>query len=375
MTRVVQVSGKKDLKRFIDFPHDLYRHDNNYVPELYIAQRDLLSPSHPFFEHSSIQLFLAYDGDKVTGRIAAIFNRNHNAFVGKNDGFFGFFDSIDDVVTASLLMQSAIDWVKGQGADHLIIGPVNHSTNEICGTLIENFNEPPVAMMPYNAPYYDRLLKSTGLQKRTDLRAYMVDRSTVEAKSLRVLDILKERLERNSGIVIRQINVKDFKNETVKIHDLYNKAWDKNLGFVPMTKKEFDYVAKDLKLILDPRFCLLAEQNGQLVGFALGIPDINQVQIKIKRGRLLPTGIFKLLFGRKNINTLRVLMLGVLESHRKLGIEVCLYGGIIKNAIPNSPIIRAECSWMLDENFLMNNAIEKLNGHLYKRYRLYEKML
>ncbi len=373
MIRIASVDSKKELGQFIDFPHDLYRDDKNYVPELFIAQRDMLTPGkHPFHEHSKVKLFIAYSDKRVVGRIAAILNQNHNLFTNKRDGFFGFFDCIDDQKTADLLLKQASDWLKEQGADH-VLGPVNFSTNDPSGLLVEGFDRPPMAMMPYNAPYYENLLLNTGLRKKIDLLAYELEVSNSNDRSIKLLDTLQERLKRQ-GITIRKVNLKNFKEEAVKIKEVYNSAWDKNLGFVPMTDKEFDYLANDLKLILDPNFCIVAEKDGKFVGFALGIPDINQVLIKIKRGRLLPTGIFKLLLQKKNITRLRVLTLGVLESYRKMGIEACLYGTIIKNTY-GTKITGGECSWMLEDNYLMNHAIEQINGKLYKRYRLYEKEL
>ncbi|KAA6434079.1 hypothetical protein FEM33_22625 [Dyadobacter flavalbus] len=373
MKQIVHVNSPKELKLFIDFPHDLYRNDKNYVPELFIAQKDMLSPDkHPFYEHSEVKLFLVRDGESITGRIAAIYNRNHIEFTGKNDGFFGFFDAIDDQETVNLLLYEAVKWLKAKGVSNLV-GPVNLSTNDTCGLLIDGFERPPMAMMPYNAPYYIELLKNAGLSKQTDLLAYEINVNTANDKSVRLIDALENRLKR-SGVIIRKVNMKDFKNEVVKIRQVYNKAWDKNLGFVPMTEKEFDYLAKDLKMILDPNFCLVAEKDGEMVGFVLGIPDINQILIKIKRGRLLPTGIFKLLMGKKNITRIRVLTLGVIEGYRKMGIEACLYGHIIKNTY-GTKVTGGECSWMLEENYLMNHAIEQINGQLYKRYRLFEKAI
>lgn len=373
MIRIASVDSKKELGQFIDFPHELYRDDKNYVPELFIAQRDMLTPGkHPFHEHATVKLFLAYSDERIVGRIAAIHNRNHNSFTGRSDGFFGFFDCVNDLPTAELLVAEASSWLKLQGADCLI-GPVNFSTNEPCGLLVEGFDRPPMAMMTYNAPYYENLLVKTGLRKKTDLLAYELEVSNSNDRSIKLLDTLQARLKRQ-GITIRKVNLKNFKEEAVKIKEVYNSAWDKNLGFVPMTDKEFDYLANDLKLILDPNFCIVAEKDGKFVGFALGIPDINQILIKIKRGRLLPTGIFKLLFQKKNITRLRVLTLGVLEGYRKMGIEACLYGTIIKNTY-GTKITGGECSWMLEDNYLMNHAIEQINAKLYKRYRLYEKEL
>jgi len=372
MTRVLPVTSKKDLDRFVDFPHDLYKDDVNYVPEIFIGQRDLLTPGkHPFYEHSKAQLFLAFDGDKITGRIAAINNRNHNEFIGAKDGFFGFFDCINDQETANLLFESAISWLKSEGLNK-IQGPANPSTNDVCGLLVEGFDMPPVAMMPYNAPYYLRLIENLGLKKKTDLLAYKVMHESVNDKSLRMLDTLQNRLLERHGIVIRKVNLKDFKNEVVKIREIYNIAWAENLGFVPTTEAEFEYLAKDLKMILNPDYCLLAEKDNKIVGFILAIPDINQILIKIKKGRLLPTGIFKLLFLKKNIDMLRILTLGVVDGYRKMGIEACLYGGIIKNS-KGTKIKGGECSWMLEDNHMMNRALDQMNGELYKRYRLFEK--
>ncbi|NIJ53155.1 hypothetical protein [Dyadobacter arcticus] len=373
MKKIVPVNSSKELASFIDYPHSLYQNDKNYVPELFIAQKDMLTPGkHPFHEHSEIKLFLAYDDSKIIGRIAAIFNNNYNAFANELDGFFGFFDTINDQETVDLLLNAATSWVKEKGAKKLI-GPVNLSTNETSGLLVDGFNRPPMAMMAYNAPYYQQLVENSGLAKKMDLLAYEINTNTASDRSIKMIDALETRLQR-SGITIRQINLKDFKNEVVKIREVYNSAWDKNQGFVPMTEHEFDYLAKDLKMILDPRFCLVAEKDDKLVGFILGIPDINQIQIKIKKGRLLPTGIFKLLFGKKNITRLRVITLGVIEGYRKMGIEACLYGRIIKNT-EGTKITGGECSWMLEDNYLMNHAIEQINGKLYKRYRMYEKLI
>jgi len=371
--KVVEVSSKNQLKAFIDFPHDLYKDDKNYVPELFIAQRDMLTPGkHPFHNHSYIQLFLAYEGRNIVGRIAAIYNTNHNAFTKANDGFFGFFDTIDSQEVVNALLEHTVSWVQKKGANRLL-GPINLSTNDTCGLLVQGFEKPPVAMMPYNKPYYEHLLSAFGMQKLTDLLAYLVDRSNLNDRSVRLLGALESRLQR-SNIKIRQIDKKNLKSEIPKIKELYNNAWDKNLGFVPMTDEEFTFLANDLKMILDPKYCIIAEQGDKMVGFALGIPDINQILIKIKKGRLLPTGIFKLLFGLKKVTGVRVLLLGVIDGYRKLGIEACLYGRLIKNA-EGTDLKYAECSWMLEDNYLMNHAIEQINGTLYKRYRLFEKAI
>ncbi|WP_443943706.1 hypothetical protein ACJVDH_12340 [Pedobacter sp. AW1-32] len=373
MKKIVQVSGKKDLAAFIDFPHTLYANDPNYVPELFIAQRDLLTPGkHPFYEHSEIQLFLALEDNKIVGRIAAIHNVNHNTVYKSKDGFFGFFDTINDIEVAKLLISTAEEWLRAKGLNR-VMGPVNFSTNEICGLLIEGFDGPPVAMMPYNAPYYPVLLEQIGFAKNVDLRAYRYTAGNYNDRSTRLIEGIENRLKRNN-ITVRTINLKNFKEEANNIREVYNKAWDKNLGFVPMTDKEFDYTAKDLKMVMDPDFCIIAEQEGKIVGFALAIPDINQILIKIKRGRLLPTGIFKLLLNKKKIDGIRILLLGVIDGYRKMGIEACLYGRIIK-AFQAKGMKYAEASWTLDHNEMINKPIEDIGGKLYRKYRILEKKI
>ena len=373
MIEVKPVDSKKDLAAFIDFPHALFEGDKNYVPELHIAQRDLLTPGkHPFHNHSKLQCFLAYKDGKVVGRIAAIKNNNHNSFNSTNDGFFGFFDLYDDAEAAEKLVSAAKNWLIEAGTNTMI-GPVNPSTNEPCGLLIDGFDSPPVAMMTYNKPYYLSLLNAIGFQKKFDLFAYDLPTGTVDKRTIQLKEALRKRFE-SRNITVRNINLKDFKNEVQKILTIYNSAWHANTGFVPMTEDEFRYLAKDLKMILDKDFCLIAEKEGKIIGFALAIPDINQVLIKIKRGRLFPTGIFKLLLGLKKINYVRVLALGVNEEYRKAGVEAYFYAEIIQKAI-DKKITGGEASWILENNEMMNKGLKSLNATIYKRYRILEKAI
>lgn len=374
MKHVVVVRQPRELKTFIDFPHELYKEDKNYVPELYIAQKDLLTPGkHPFHEHSTVQLFLAYEGKKLIGRIAAIVNNNHNKYYNAKDGFFGFFDTINDKETAHLLFNTATEWLRAKGLQ-TIIGPVNFSTNETCGLLVEGFEYAPLAMMPYNASYYLPLIESAGFSKKTDLLAYRFFLNDYnDAHLKRLSGVLQERLKKRN-ILIRSINLKNFKQEVNQIREVYNAAWNKNLGFVPMTEHEFNYLAKDLKLILDKDFCIVAEQEGKVVGFALAIPNINEILIHIKKGRLLPAGIFKLLLNRKKIKGLRIITLGVIEGYRRLGIEAFFYSTIIQKVFEKN-IKFVDASWILEDNIKMNQAILNIKGQPYKRYRIFEKQI
>ena len=370
--RLIPVYSKDELASFIDFPHDLYKDDPNYVPELFIAQRDLLV-KHPFHKHSSLQPFLAYDGEKVIGRIAAILNNNHNKFNNVNDGFFGFFDCINNQEAADLLFYAASNWLKEKGATEKFIGPVNFSTNEACGLLIQGFDQSPMLMYTYNYPYYADLVEKAGFKKQMDLISWSWDDKSYDDKSVRLLDALQNRLKRNN-IIIRKVNLKNFKAETEKLREVYNSAWDQNSGFVPLNDEEFDWLAKDLKLILDPDFALVAEQEGKIVAFGLALPNYNEIFKTIKRGRLFPTGIFKLLLNRKKVKGLRIYALGVVDGYRKMGIEAVLYGTIIKE-YRRKGLKYAEAGWTLENNTLINEAIIAIKGDPHKKYRLYEKPL
>jgi hypothetical protein len=373
MITIEKINYPDKLKEFIDFPHELYAGDPNYVPELYVAQRDMLNPKkHPFHEHSSLQLFLAYKDGKLVGRIAAIRNNNHNTFTKSNDGFFGFFECINDYEVAKLLFDTAIGWLKQEGFT-AAIGPVSFSTNEVFGWHIDAFDKPPMIAMGYNKPYYPGFAERYGFTKSSDHFAYYMTGDTLSQKSLRVSEAFENRLK-TKGITIRAVNVKKFKEEAEKAHQVYNSAWDKNAGFVPMTYNEFMHLCNDMKPVMIADLCFIAEHEGKFIGLSFSLPDINQVLKDVKKGRLLPFGIFKLLFNRGKINKMRVVVMGVVEGYRKLGIEACFYAKTITNAKKNN-IYEAEASLILENNEMMNQALVNINAHVYKTYRMYKLSL
>lgn len=368
---IKKVETKKDLKKFINFPHELYKGDPNYVPMLQMAAKELFSKKkNPFFEHSEVENFLAYKDGKLAGRISAIRNNNYNNYHNSNVGFWGFFDVINDYEVAKALFDTVKQWHKKHGFEAMI-GPVNFSTNDTAGLLIEGFDMPPVVEMTYNKPYYKDLIEKYGFKKDMDLFAYMIYSKNVSEKSVKLADLIQKRLEKK-GITIRQINMKDFKNEVAKIKEVYNKAWEKNWGFVPATDKEFEFLAEGLKMIVNPQYALVAEHNGKFVGFALTIPNINEITINFKKGKLFPFNIFKLLMKKNKTKYVRIITLGVIEGYRKMGIEAVFFARIIQSAKKNN-IIGGEASWILENNEMMNMAAEKLHGEKYKTYRIYRK--
>ncbi len=379
MISILPVQTKKDLARFIDFPHDLYAGDKNYVPELFIAQRDMLTKGkHPSLQHIDLQLFIAEEtvgsaGTKmIVGRIAAIHNKNHISFTKDNSGFFGFFDVVQSYEVAKLLLDTATAWIQNRGLVG-VLGPVNFSTNDPCGLLISGFDVPPQVMMTYNKSYYQSFIEQYGFKKRMDLFSYWFNSDTIPERVTTLAKNIEQRLSRN-GITIRTVNLKKFKEEVKGIKRIYNEAWDKNWGFVPFTDEEFDYVAKDMKLILDKDFVLIAEKNKEVIGFCLALPNINEIQKDVKRGRLLPTGIFKLLINKSKIKSLRVITLGVLDPYRMLGIEACFYTRITEY-VKKKGLIGGEASWILEDNEMMNRELQNIGSKIYKTHRLYNMSL
>jgi len=373
MIDIVKVESKSQLRQFIDFPHDLYADDPNYVPMLYMEQEALLNPKKsPFWQHSKAEYFLAKKDGKTVGRVAAIRNNNHIAFTGKQEGFFGFFDTIDDYEVARTLLDTAADWLRKEGLGKMI-GPANFSTNEVVGLLVENFDVPAVVMNPYNAAYYVPLVEKYGFVKQTDLLCYKLVTTEMPQDIIEFAERLEARLAQR-GITIRKANMKRYKQEMEDFLPIYNASWVENTGFVPMTDAEIAQIGKDLKTIIDPDFVYFAEKDGKKIGVALTIPNVNEAQIKLKRGRLFPFGVFKLLLGLRKIKSVRILALGTLKEYRRMGIDVCFY---VRNIVTaqRKGIEYGEASWILENNEMMNRALEQINGKVYRTYRIYEKTI
>jgi len=367
---VKAIKSKKELYQFLDFAHELYKTDKNYVPEIFMGQKDMFNEKkYPFFDEGKVQCFLAYDNGKIVGRIAAIKNPRYNAYHKSNIGFFGFFEFIESKEVAQTLLEAARDWLSSENYDYLM-GPTNFSTNETAGFLVHGFEEPPKIMMTYNFSYYDPILKSIGLEKEMDMFAYMIYTDSASERSIKISSMLEERLKKQD-IIIRDVNLKDFKNESSKIHEVYNAAWENNWGFVPFSDNEFKHLAADIKMLLDPKFAYVAEHNGKAIGFSISLPDINEITKSFKKGRLFPFNIIKLFLNKNKTRCVRIAAMGVVEAYRKKGIEAIFFAKNILEARKRK-LIGGEASWVLENNTEMVQAAEKLNGQHYKTYRLYK---
>jgi GNAT superfamily N-acetyltransferase len=364
---VVPVEGKQATGRFIQLPYDLYRGDPHWVPPLRMAVKELLDrEKHPFYANAETQLYLAVQDGRVVGRVAAILDRAHNRFHQENAGFFGFYESIDDAGVALALLSQARTWVRGKGADFLR-GPVNPSTNYECGMLVDGFDSDPMVMMTYNPAFYPALMEKTGLRKAKDLYAYLSNAQTIETGKI---DRVADRVLASTQVRVRQIDLKHYQADVERVWEVYNSAWEKNWGFIPMSREEFMLMGKEMKMILKPELVLIGEVGGRVVGFALALPDANQA-MKPAGGKLFPTGLLKILYYQRLIRSVRVLVLGIVEEYRTSGLGAAFYATLIRNA-RKLGYGDCEMSWILEDNTLMNRSLEVMGAKRYKTYRLYD---
>lgn len=357
--------------RFIRFQWEIYRGDPNWVAPLLMERHEFLDPTrNPFFRHADVALFLATRGGKPVGRIAAIEDRNYNAFHGSRTAAFGLFECVDDPGVAAALFAAARDWARWRGLGALV-GPMSFSSNQEFGLLVDGFDGPPYVMMPYNPRYYADLFAACGLRKAKDLYAY--ERSAKVPPPERFVRVA-DKVRAHAGVVLRSVDMRDFDAEVARIKGIYNSAWEKNWGFVPMTDAEFDRLARDLRPLVRPELCLLAEDEGEPVAFSLTVPDANQA-LKRVGGRLtsygLPLGLAKLLWYQKRITRVRLIALGIKEGWRRRGLDAVLVVETIRRA-DRLGYEGGEISWTLEDNDLINRAIEGAGAQRSRVYRVFE---
>lgn len=372
--QIVPVRTEADHEAFLRFPYQHYRNDRHWVPPLQMERRDFHNPTkHPWFEFGQAELFLARRRGAVVGRVAALQDPRFNDFHKVKQGAFGFFECVDDAEVASQLFQTAAQSFKGKGLTQWV-GPLEYSTNYECGLLVEGFDRDPSLMMPYHKPYYGSLLEQCGFTPMKDLWAWDLSSSALPPdKVFRAA----ERLKEDTSLVVRTFDTRRFADEVQRLRQVYNSAWGKNWGFVPMTEREFDYQAQQLRKVMEPELVLMVEQQGQPVAFSLTVPDAN-VALKAAGGRLtqygLPWGLGKMLWAGRGIKRLRMLTLGVVESHRRRGLDALLVLETLRMA-RKLGYSGGQLSWTLEDNHLINRAIRSMGGQRSQTYRIYQRPL
>lgn len=369
------VSDKKDLIRFIKFQWEVYKDDKYWVPQLISDLKLLFDEKKNFFwEHAEKKLFFIEDNNgKILARAAGVIDHNFIKFHNEKIGFFAFFEclNLENSKEVSSMLLSAVEmWLKEKGMKK-ILGPTAPSTNDEMGLLYEGYDSEPVLMMPYNPPYYHELLLNYGFKKAKDLYAYKITKETLEKQ--RIEKLVDMVIKKNPDLIVRPVNLKNFNKEISYAVEIYNKAWEKNWGFVPWTEKEFVSQALRLKPLLKPEFVLFAFIKNEPVGMIISVPNYNEV-LKRLNGRLGPVEILKFLYYKNKIKSLRIMIMGVKKEYRNRGIEVLMYYKTMLEALKQG-YEWGELSWILEDNLMMNHAAEALGGVVYKKYRVYEKNL
>lgn len=369
----MEARTRAERDAFIKFQWEIYVDDPAWVPPLILERREFLDRAkHPFFEHGEAALFLARKDGRISGRIMASDDPNYNALHQTNVGCFGLFECINDQEVAGALFTAAATWLRNRGRDE-IMGPIDYSTNYVCALLIDGFNHPPTLLTSHNPPYYAQLIEGCGFEKAKDWYAWWFTKPTEVVRRLRKI---ARRFE-GHPVTIRPANLKNIGSESRRLREIYNKAWEKNWGFVPFTPKEFDYMTKELKPIIVSELTLIAEVDNEPAGFILCVPDINVALQKIN-GRLfrfgLPVGLAKLLYYKNRIKKTRLVALGVIPEYRRHGVAERLVLQIIEEAMIKRGMF-GECSLTLEDNWRINRFLETIGADNYKTYRIYHRRI
>jgi hypothetical protein len=370
------VRTRRELKRFVRVPFGLHRDQPQWVAPLVFERMEFLDRrKNPWFEHGEAEYFLAErDGDAV-GRITAHIDRRWDSYQGGSDAMFGFFETANDPEVAAALLGAAGEWARDKGRGR-ILGPMDFTTNDEIGILIEGYERRPMILEPWHPPHYRELIEAEGFGKAMDVQMWELQFGDLKEGERfdPSIHAAAEKALRDEGIVIRNMRKREMADEVRRFMDVYNEAWGDNWGFVPITDAEVEFQAKNLKQVIAENWAFMAEKDGEVVGAALTLPDINQVMAKLD-GRLLPFGWLKFLLGKRKIDQLRVFALGVKHDYRHSGVAAGLYLKHLEEAAVPGGIAGGEMGWILETNGPMNRAMEGMGGKVVKKYRIYEKAL
>jgi len=372
--KIIPVTGRALLDRFIRLPERLHRDDPHYIAPLHLERQEALTPKNPFFGHAEVQFWLAQKDGRDVGRISAQIDQQALALRPDGTGLFGMIAAEDDLAIFKALVDTAADWLRARGMQRMQ-GPFNLNINEETGLLVAGFDTPPMLLMGHDKSYIGPRLEQLGLVKEKDVYAYLYDMTVDLPASVRRL--LDRPLPKE--LTVRQIDFKRYNEEIRTVTSIFNDAWANNWGFVPLTETETDYLAKSLKPLLNPLLTSVVERNGEPVGFLIALPNLNEA-IRGLDGKLLPFGWAKLLWRLKvkGVQTARVPLMGVRRDAAQDmigGLLPFLMVDAVRREGLKKGFTHIELSWILEDNLPMRRMNESLGSVAYKTYRIYEKPL
>ena len=370
------VRSRRELKRFVKVPFRLHRDQPQWVAPLIFERMEFLNrEKNPYFEHAEAEYFLAERDGEAVGRVTVQVDHRWDEYQGGSDAMFGFFETENDPEVAAALLGAASEWARGKGRGRLL-GPMDFTTNDEIGILIEGYDRRPMILEPWHPPHYRELVEAEGFGKAMDVQMWELQFGDLkEGESFDPsIHAAAEKALHDEGIVIRNMRKRDMAGEVRRFMDVYNEAWGDNWGFVPITDAEVEFQAKNLKQVIDEDWTYMAEKDGEVIGAALTLPDINQVMAKLN-GRLLPLGWLRFLLGKRKIDQLRVFALGVKHDYHHSGVAAGLYLKHLETAALPGTIEGGDMGWILETNEPMNRAMKGMGGRVVKRYRVFERAL
>lgn len=365
------VGSRRDRREFIELPYRLHATSQQWIPPIRLERRLFHSRKmNAYFKHATAQEFVARRGKRVVGRISAQFDEAYDAQHGPGTGMFGFLELEDDAEVARGLLDAARGWLSGHGRTHMI-GPMDYTMNDECGVLIEGFEREPMVKMPWHPPYYQQRMEEAGLEKAIDLYMWALDISD-RAKILPVIFELAEQAKSKHGVQLRHLRRRDLSKHIKGVFgEVYNAAWKRNWGFVPYSDEDLKHLGEEMQLVYDRNWFMAAEKDGETIGTAITLPDVNQL-LKVMDGKVFPFGWYTFLFARKkHIDRVRVGFLGVKPEYQHTGTAALFYVEHFDMATVTQQKW-GEMGWILETNRAMNRGMEAMGGQIVKRFRVYE---
>jgi ribosomal protein S18 acetylase RimI-like enzyme len=368
--RLIDTENPTDIREFIQLPFDLYRDNDYWVPPLRSEMRaNLDRQKNPFFEHSEADFFLAEESGQVLGRIGVLKNTRFVRLNSDPTGFFYYFDAVDDLRVSRALFQAAEHWAAEQDLTALY-GPKGMLQGDGIGTLVEGFNHLPAMGIPYNFPYYDRLILDSGFSKQSDYYSgYLSSDARVPDRIISIANKVRER----RGFWVRKFSTKqELLAVAPEIRKVYNASFSGE-GFNPITEEEMESIASRILSIADPRLIKLVYKNDQLVGFLFAYPNIGQ-GLQKARGRLWPLGWFHLWRASRNTPYLDVNGIGILPEHQGVGANAVLYQEL-EQTFREFDFEHVETVQVREDNRESLGENSALNVRWHKTHRVYTKTL
>lgn len=364
----VDLGVGRDRRRFMNVPEAIYANEPHYIAPLRLDLAKFLNPEkNKAFQYLDVRAFIATKDGRDVGRLTVQVDHLYERHNGRRVGFFGFFESIDDRAVAHAMLDEGLRWLQAQGCVE-VLGPASFTLNHQAGCIVDNFSRPPMIEEGYNPEYYQHLFTSFGLRKAKDLLIWWIDLDEgLETPKRSRIAKIADRVRKREGVTLRTGRITDVRGEIGRIFDIYTSAWERNWGFAPPLRDEFLDLAEPMKQIVIPELALFVEVQGKPVAFALTLPNVNE---KLPRdGRLFPFGWTRL-FNLKKTEYARLWTLGTIPEYRKRGLESMLFVETVRNCRAHG-IKGGEIGWTLEDNHLINRAIESMEGRKDRTYRVY----